>query len=101
MPSNQSSSSNLYTLCSDPKFSTSPRCAAIQIENKESNSLNSLTEINYNRFISMAKANEISDLSLTMSPTEWTTLREHLQDSESEERFDAGCHLIRNALLIL
>lgn len=100
IPSNQSCSSNIYNICSDPKHFTSPRCAAIQIENKESNSLNSPTEFNYTRFISMAKANIISDLSLTMCPTEWTTLSERLQNSESEERFDACCYLIRNASLI-
>lgn len=101
MPFKQSRYSNIHTLCSDPKLSTSPRHAATQIENKESNLSNSLIVINYKRFISMAKANEISDLSLSISPTEWATLREHLLNSESEERFDAYCYLIRNASLIL
>lgn len=101
MPSKQLRSSNIHALCSDPKFSTSTRHVTTRIENKESNSLNSLAVINYNRFISMVKANKISDLSLTMSPTESTTLRQQLQNSESEERFDACCYLMRNASLIL
>lgn len=81
---------NVHPLYFDSKlWPTSSRRATIQVVNKELNSLHSLTIANYDRFISIANRNKGSDFSLTISPSEWATLSQHLLYSESDEMFES------------
>lgn len=90
MLSKQINPKNIHTLYSDSKlWPTSARRATIQVVNKESNSLHSLTIVNHDRFISIANANERSDFLLTISPTEWATMSKHLLYPESDEMFES------------
>lgn len=87
--SKQLYSSNSHTPDFDPKhwFRT-----GTQGKNKGSNS--------NNKIISVIKADEMKNLSFPISPTEWSTISEHVLNSESGDRFDACC-LIVEGLLIL
>ena len=89
---------------------TSLECASTQNKDEKTISLTAKTKLIYDHFISVRKADTKSqeyledrtkNFTLTLSLTEWETLRECLPLFESDERYIACYHLIIHASLML